>query len=159
MNPIILAGILRNFYDDFSMDNFSDRLRLQKIVYLLKSKDINLGYNFGLYLYGPYSKSLTRDGFQMLDLVSYGEVEKIVPSELKEIFLELVNYLKKDNNHLDDKWLEIIASYVYLKRNCDTLTDNEIFQLIANKRKEDRLDLNEIERVIKNEREKGYFRF
>ena len=42
------------FSDDFSMDRFNDRLKLQKIIYLLQAFDVYLGYNFGWYLRGPY---------------------------------------------------------------------------------------------------------
>lgn len=157
MNPILLAGILRNFYDDFSMSKFSDRLKLQKMIYLLKSKDINLGYPFRLYLYGPYSKELTKDGFQMMDLIKFSDTSKIAPSELKEDFLKFVKYIKENNLHLNDESLEIIASYLYIKNNFKDLSEKQIIELMVNKRNKNKLNLNRIKEVIKNEKEKAYF--
>ena len=48
------------------MQNFDDRLVLQKAVYLAQEAGVNLGYQFHWYLRGPYSPVLTRDGFAIV---------------------------------------------------------------------------------------------
>ena len=47
----------------FRVGTFEDRLIMQKAVYLAQTAGVNLGYYYHWYLYGPYSPSLTRDGF------------------------------------------------------------------------------------------------
>ena len=63
----VLGHILHRFGQfKFSMEEFDDRLRLQKFVYLLQAHGIYLGYDFSWYLRGPYCTSLATAGF-MLD--------------------------------------------------------------------------------------------
>ena len=43
------------------VDEFDDRLILQKAIYLAQAKGIHLGYYYKWYLHGPYCSSLTKD--------------------------------------------------------------------------------------------------
>jgi uncharacterized protein YwgA len=45
------------------LNDFSNRLKLQKTIYLAQAAGVQLGYQFGWYLRGPYSPGLTRDAF------------------------------------------------------------------------------------------------
>lgn len=47
-------------------DSFEERLKLQKIIYLLQASGIQLGYGFGWYKYGPYSQDLVNDAYSVL---------------------------------------------------------------------------------------------
>ena len=47
-------------------DTFKERLKLQKVVYLLQASGIQLGYGFGWYKYGPYSQDLVNDAYTVL---------------------------------------------------------------------------------------------
>lgn len=49
----------------FRMDSFSERLKYQKMVYLMQLFGIDLGYRFEWYLRGPYCTELTADGFEI----------------------------------------------------------------------------------------------
>jgi uncharacterized protein YwgA len=112
MNPYILAGILKNFYSDFSIGKFENRLKLQKIIYLMQAYGLNIGYNYSLYLYGPYSTELTRDGYALPD---FSQIEKIgfsTPSDNNK-FLRFIEFIGKRKD--DIKWLEIVASLHLLK--------------------------------------------
>lgn len=51
------------FDQNINMDDFDDRLKLQKLVYILNSQNIRFNYNFTWYIHGPYSSELTRDGY------------------------------------------------------------------------------------------------
>ena len=53
---------------EFSMDSFDDRLRFQKIVYLLQAFDINRGYDYSWYLRGPYCSLAAHDGYDLRDV-------------------------------------------------------------------------------------------
>lgn len=48
---------------ELSLDDFNDRLALQKTIYLIQAGGVHLGYDYGWYLRGPYSRGLTRDAF------------------------------------------------------------------------------------------------
>jgi uncharacterized protein YwgA len=56
----------------FGVNTFEDRLIMQKAVYLAQTAGVNLGYYYHWYLYGPYSPSLTRDGFAIAMDISAG---------------------------------------------------------------------------------------
>ena len=47
-------------------DSFEERLKLQKIIYLLQDSGMQLGYGFGWYKYGPYSQDLVSDAYAVL---------------------------------------------------------------------------------------------
>jgi len=47
------------FEKSVRMSTFMDRLKLQKLVYILHSEGMDLGYDFTWYIYGPYSSTLT----------------------------------------------------------------------------------------------------
>ncbi len=53
---------------EFRISNFDDRLKLQKIVYIAKYFDIDLGYSFSEYLRGPYSPELADDYYKLSEL-------------------------------------------------------------------------------------------
>ena len=54
------------------LDSFSDRLVLQKSLYLSQVAGVQLGYNFNWYLRGPYSPALTRDAFTIVEELNQG---------------------------------------------------------------------------------------
>ncbi len=98
------------------MEDFDERLRLQKIVYLLWAHGISLGYGFNWYVRGPYSPKLASDGyaiddevFEMGSRIRFNNEEEVVESlnHFKEILGE------KINNPL---YLEILASLHYIKK-------------------------------------------
>lgn len=46
-----------------SMDQFRDRLVVQKAIYLAQAAGLDLGYHYGWYLRGPYCSELAKDMF------------------------------------------------------------------------------------------------
>ncbi|MBI5798143.1 hypothetical protein HZA98_04545 [Candidatus Woesearchaeota archaeon] len=110
MNSLVLAGIVKQFYLDFSMGTFDNRLKLQKIIYLLQASGVNLGFVYSLYLYGPYCPELTKMAYLV---ENFNDAEDIEPEEQdkKQIFLD---FKSRINDHKNDKdWLEI-ASTIHL---------------------------------------------
>ena len=90
------------------MNNFSDRLLLQKKVYLLQELGLNLGYNFTLYIYGPYSSQLASDGYKsdLNDEISIGD-------DFEDVTFKKLEELERD--HKDDSlWFELLGTIVYL---------------------------------------------
>lgn len=128
MDSDTLAGILKNFYSAFDMSSFQNRLKLQKIVYLIQTNGINLGFGYNFYLYGPYSTDLARAGFQITD---YSKV-KIMAPEDKEINRQFMAIKDKLGHRKDDiKWLECATSIIYLKRL--GVVKNKIIDTVAYK--------------------------
>ena len=72
-----LVGALRKLHllPDMTrfQSDFSTRLVLQKVVYLVQEAGLPLGYGFGWYVRGPYSPSLARDGYELSTLKSIKE--------------------------------------------------------------------------------------
>lgn len=156
MNPAILGGMLKNFYDTFNMNSFENRFKVQKIIYLMKSKGFNLGYNFNLYLYGPYCSELNNDAHQMVDLLDFQNSPVLVPSDKKEIFLEFVSKLRENGRKENMEWLEIVSSFVFLKNNTGK-TKEEIIEYIKNKRIDFDIPDARINEIIEEIEEGGYF--
>lgn len=112
MNSLVIAGILKRFYSQFDMNTFSNRLRLQKIVYILQASGINLGYSFSWYLHGPYCSELTRDAYQITDFSKVKEVGFEQPSI--ETKFEAIKTKIGDHKN-NDFWLEVVSSIHFLK--------------------------------------------
>ena len=88
---------------------FEDRLRLQKIVCLLELKGIRLGFDYGLYVRGPYSPDLAKEMFgrtsefeRLHTSVRLSSREETIVNELKQRF------------EMKSSLLEIAATYGYL---------------------------------------------
>ena len=88
---------------------FRHRIVIQKLVYLLQLKGVEFGFDYGLYVRGPYSPNLTkeiyakRDKFEQLKTkATLSEKETQTVQEAKEIF---------DGN---PAWLEVAATYAYV---------------------------------------------
>ena len=99
------------------MDVFDDRLRLQKIVYLLWGHGIYLGYGFNWYVHGPYSPKLADDGYAIDDdifergrAITLNDETRVIESLNK--FKDVVGE-ENLNNRL---YLEILASLHYIKK-------------------------------------------
>lgn len=133
MNSLIVGGILKRIYNNFDMGTFSNRLKLQKVVYLLQQSGINLGYNFNFYHYGPYCSELAKDGF---NIANFDKVRPVGFEDTKteKIFHEFFNKIKRHKNNI--KWLEIASSIHLLRKIYPSFSKNEIVSKICKKRKE-----------------------
>ena len=112
------------------MQKFSDRLKLQKFVYLLQAIGLDLGYSFSWYIYGPYSTELTRAGFQI------EAFERIQPTTLKNPDQEAILRRHCDfieSNKDDMAWLEIASSLHFLKSIFPHKTKEQIVSEVENK--------------------------
>jgi hypothetical protein len=92
---------------DLDMGKLTHRIIAQKTVFLLQLKGIDMGYDFGLYLRGPYSPSLTRDLFG--DPKLQGPKVMLTDQE-SEMVKGLVE--KFGNSPID---LEIAGTYAFLR--------------------------------------------
>ncbi len=111
MKPELLIGLVKRFYPDFNMRDFENRLKLQKIIYILQDRGLNLGYTFDYYLYGPYSTDLTRSAFQVKDFGSV-RIPHFTDPDKEQKFKEILSQLNPYKN--DVKWLECASSILLL---------------------------------------------
>ncbi|NSW84409.1 MAG: hypothetical protein HPY90_14310 [Syntrophothermus sp.] len=103
----------------FSMASFRERLKYQKMVYLMQLFGIDLGYRFEWYLRGPYCTELTVDGFEIDK--HRDEIEEYVKdyelsNEAREKlarFRDMISQPPADGLS-QESWLELLASVHYL---------------------------------------------
>lgn len=92
-----------------TVDNFQDKLVIQKTVCLLKLMGTDLGYPFSLYVRGPYSPELTTDLYANKEMVNTLRTE-YVPSEKEK---QQLHTLFEFSDNLDPTLLEIMATYAF----------------------------------------------
>jgi uncharacterized protein YwgA len=112
----------RIFGNDIDMGSFDSRIKLQKLVYILKSEGINLGYDFTWYIRGPYSSDLADDGFHFSN--GDGMIPKYnITDEDRTVLdrLTRVTHLIRDSNTA-----ELVASFLFLKSNYGNGTAQEL---------------------------------
>ena len=133
MVDVYSLGLLLKDIDNFDMGNFSGRLRFQKTVHLLQSFGIDLGYRYNWYLRGPYCPDLTKDGFELKDVMPKlwnipiefeDEADQIRYNNFKAFIMG-----KKD----DQNALEIASSICFL-RNKEGLDKEKVLRLTKGKR-------------------------
>ena len=102
----------------FEIDSFTDRLILQKAVYLAQEKGVHLGYYYSWYLYGPYAPTLTRDVYDIkseldedFDESQGWELDEDSQQRLKPLAQLLAKY--RDRSQLARK-LELLASVHFI---------------------------------------------
>ena len=131
MDPRIVAGLIKRVYNKFDMDSFSNRLKLQKYIYLLQTFGIDVGYSFSWYIYGPYSTQLTRTGFEAQEHFPNVEPLKLKNQQQEKVFIQFQEFI--ENHKEDDGWLEITSSIHFLKAINPDKTKDQIIEEIQNK--------------------------
>lgn len=61
--------------EELSLNEFDQRLTLQKAIYLVQAAGVQLGFTYGWNLRGPYSPDLTSDAFALRDKLGTGTQE------------------------------------------------------------------------------------
>ncbi len=114
------------------MGTFTDRLKVQKSVYLAQAAGVDIGHHFNWYLRGPYAPGLTQDVF---DAIENEDVDSILDEwELDAASKRKLTALKKSFRPPKDleepQWLELLASAHFLvardqvaKPDAPTLTE------------------------------------
>lgn len=111
----IVNGLRKSLGFNFNVEKFEDRIRLQKYVFLLRKFGIDLGYNFDLYVRGPYSRDLSMDYYSLPDAK-----EEI---EIPEEFVNLV----RDK---DIRWLELSTSLIKVRERYPKISDEEVIEIV-----------------------------
>jgi hypothetical protein len=139
-----VAVYLKNLGMDTNLGTFAERVRVQKVVYMLKQFGADLGFGFTWYLRGPYSPSLTKTLFNPT-----GEdaqpLKQLNTKELK-VVNEMRNFLGSD--FYSAERMELMASLVYLIKHGpenDLQTKAKIIRFLREEKPQYSLD--EIEQV------------
>ena len=125
-------GLLLKEIGLFDNDDFIGRLRMQKNIYILKSFNVELGYNFYWYIHGVYSKELAEDGHEVasfihdLPVISNNDWN----SKIKPQIEDYMTFIKPKQESPDD--LEIISSILYLDK-LGFLKD-KVLEIVENKK-------------------------
>ena len=106
------------------MDQFDDKLEVQKITYLAQEYGIDLGYEFAWNRRGPYCKQVSEHAHEILDSDVDTDINLIKESEKLQ---ELAKIMKPYLNNTE--WLEIAASLVYLKK--DSYNEKKLDDIIG----------------------------
>lgn len=116
MGNRLLKPLYKFVYDEeFTPYDFEARMKLQKEIYLLQEKGINVGdYDFLWYKHGPYSQTLQND---ILNLSNTPNVEIKYTDEAKRILEELKSMLCRNTLYTSSQWVECLASLQYLRSN------------------------------------------
>lgn len=118
------------------MDGFDDRLRLQKIVYMLQAFGVNFGYGFSWYFRGPYCTSLARAGFeleQIYGMIPDGVDVKPVDSRARDGLKRCIKFLRDVMDGPYDLDRVEIAASLHLLVITTSLTKQEMFTRIKKK--------------------------
>lgn len=115
-NKFLLPTYKKVFGQSFSYGCFDDRLKMQKMVYLLQEQGVNIGhYGFDWYKHGPYSQVLLDDmyieaGSVCVELKYTPEAEQRI-ERLKTIFFDE----EAEEIYGMKNWTECLASIHFLK--------------------------------------------
>lgn len=118
-----------------SIDEFDDRLRLQKLGYLAQKMGSVGGFMFSWYIRGPYSPSLTK---LLYDAEDSGMLDTNQSPTLKERqIIEKIEILVGKDRLSDPILLELYASVWYLLPDKITKKDSEHVIRVFRKTKPD----------------------
>jgi len=113
---ISLVLVMRALDVPLRVDQFDDRLVVQKAVYLAQARGVDLGYFFRWHLRGPYCRALTSDAYT-ISLENEDEaVRWVLNEESKTALRELRDLLPSAEDLPRARWLELLASIHYLVR-------------------------------------------
>jgi hypothetical protein len=115
-----LALVLEYLGVPIHLQTFSNRLNVQKKIYLAQIAAIDLGYRYGWYIRGPYSTGLTQDSFTLKDEIASGDTEhrgfRLAPKVTKALdHAKKLWEMPPNFTRGNDDWLELLASLHYLR--------------------------------------------
>ncbi len=117
-SQILLSLVLNESGVPASVEEFENRLLVQKSVYLLQQRGVELGYPYIWYVRGPYSSRLADDLFSLVKLESgeAGEAKAYALGEKTRDVIGKIKTLLAPDLSLQEraKHLELLASVLFL---------------------------------------------
>lgn len=130
-----LKAIYNELYkEEFTYEDFDDRMEMQKAVYLLEEMGVAIGnYDFMWYKHGPYSQRLQDDMYEINKMrfaeISFSDDTKIAIQKLRAA-------INANGEYSRAAWVECLASIHYLQENIFSQNmdeDNIIRELMKRK--------------------------
>jgi uncharacterized protein YwgA len=117
-HQILLSLVLQEAQIPASVEEFDNRLMVQKGIYLLQQRGVELGYPYNWYVRGPYSSRLADDLFCLVKIPD-NEAEEVKSYGLGEKTRTLIASVKslfQQDLALPDRarHLELLASVLFL---------------------------------------------
>lgn len=134
-SSVILYASFRNIFDkNFIFSDFGDRLRIQKMAYLVHALGVRLGdYGFRWYKRGPYSQAVQDDAIFVsshIDIVNSESSRIVFTPKAESTFLQIKSFIaNKPSVYNDAIWLEAIASLHYLRKRMNYDDEHAILYL------------------------------
>lgn len=123
--------------------DFSNRIKYQKIIYLLQASGTSLGYGFNWYIRGPYSSPLAHALFN-IDDTTYKNSKEIKFNDNDEVVSSLKSFTEKLGDNINDvDYLEVLASLHYIKK----ATNKDDFSYLKKKLLEAKPNLAQIDNI------------
>ncbi|MDF2737053.1 MAG: hypothetical protein K0S93_909 [Nitrososphaeraceae archaeon] len=95
-----------------SDEHFNNRLKIQKYVYLAKYFGLDLGYDFDMYLHGPYSSRLTSSYYNVArNTTNLNSITGNLDNTFRE--REFFDYI----GNKDKEWLEVASTLLELSNH------------------------------------------
>ena len=108
LNKVIAC--MKEFGKKSKVDDFQDKLVIQKVVCLLELLDFDMNYKFSMYVRGPYSPDLTADLYQNKEKVESLKSDYVFSNKEKS----LITKVAQTSNNFEPAMLEIMATYTFL---------------------------------------------
>lgn len=118
------------------MATFDDRLRLQKLIYMVEAFGVYLGYDFSWYLRGPYCTRLAKTGFeleQIADRIEDGTKTKFADPYMQKRFDRAIRFIDRIMDGPSDTERLEIASSIHLLLQTTDLDKQAILSRVISK--------------------------
>ncbi len=114
----IIAGLLKTISErNYNVSSFNQRLLAQKIMYIIQEVfGIDFGYDFNLYLRGPYSPKFTNEFYEIKNTVNFEELEFDDP-EKNNLLLNLKEIISNYSSDVGIMELSSTLLYLYQKNH------------------------------------------
>ncbi|MCJ7632011.1 hypothetical protein MUP77_06410 [Candidatus Bathyarchaeota archaeon] len=129
-----------------NIQTFSERKRIQKLVYFMEEFGVKLGFTFGWYLHGPYSPALTQELYDDSNQTSENTVSTISLPERRDLH-RLKDFLQEDIESSDSLELLVSLHYLLSEGHNAGCSDKNIIEVL--KQKKPFFSDNEITRCYK----------
>ncbi len=107
------------------VDDFQDKLIIQKTTCLLELLGLEFGYPFSIYIRGPYSPDLTRELYENREMVEKLQTNYSVEKRERE----KLSRLAQASDNLNPTMLEIMATYSFLTKSCEVESKEALVKL------------------------------
>ena len=128
---------------DWNLKSLSQRKILQKKIYFLQQFNLDLGYSFGFYVYGPYSSPLTDDAYFLTRALEKAPetVQEMKPSRGEQESIKKTNEFfdefRSSNTEEMAHQIEVLASLHFLWNfsYMDKKTKDKVFSKLVKMKK------------------------